>query len=214
MKLILLGAPGAGKGTQAKLIAEKYKLPHIAAGDLLRDAVAKGTYLGRHAHEYMSSGKLVPDHIVIELIRKRLNQPDTKRGFILDGFPRSIQQAHKLEGIENLDIDLVLNLHVEFSHLLERLTGRRSCVNCGAVFHIKYNPPKKKDICDLCNSKLFQRKDDHEEIITKRLETYNQETKPLIEFYQKMGKFQNIESNGEIDEIFETIVKTLSEFVS
>ena len=134
-----MGAPGAGKGTQAKLIAEKYKIPHIAAGDLLRDAVEKGTYLGKHAHEFMARGQLVPDHIVVELIQKRLNKPDTEQGFILDGFPRSIQQAQKLGNIKDLVIDLVLNLNVEFSYLLERLTGRRSCVNCGAVFNLKYN---------------------------------------------------------------------------
>jgi adenylate kinase len=210
--LILLGAPGAGKGTQAKLIAEKFRIPHIAAGDLLRDAVEKGTYLGRHAHEYMASGQLVPDHIVIELIRKRLSKPDTKLGFILDGFPRSIQQAKLLTEIKNLDIDLVLNLNVEFSYLLERLTGRRSCVNCGAVFHIKFNPPKTEDTCDRCSSMLVQRKDDREEVIKKRLVTYNEQTKPLIEFYQKQNKLKDIPSSGGIDEIFKSIVTVLDNF--
>jgi adenylate kinase len=210
--LILLGAPGAGKGTQAKLIAEKYGLLHIAAGDLLRDAVAKGTYLGKHAQEYMGRGQLVPDHIIIELIRKRLTKPDTKQGFILDGFPRSIQQAEKLAKIRNLNIDLVLNLNVEFSCLLERLTGRRSCINCGAVFHIKFNPPKNDKTCDLCGSMLVQRADDREDVIRNRLETYNELTKPLIQFYGEQNKLENIPASGTIDEIFASIVKTLDHF--
>jgi adenylate kinase len=211
IKLILLGAPGAGKGTQAKLIAKRYKIPHVAAGDLLRDAVEKGTYLGKLAHEYMTSGQLVPDHIVIELINKRLAKPDTKQGYILDGFPRSIQQAKKLKKDKNLDIDLVLNIDVKFSFLLERLTGRRSCVNCGAVFHIKYNPPITENICDNCSSMLFQRKDDQEEVIKKRLETYKQETKPLIEFYQQRNKLKNVPGSGTINEIFKSIVTKLDE---
>jgi adenylate kinase len=191
------------------LIAEKYKIPHIAAGDLLRDAVEKGTYLGKLANDYMVSGQLVPDHIVIELINKRLAKPDTKQGFILDGFPRSIQQAKKLAKNKNLDIDLVLNIDVEFSYLLERLTGRRSCVNCGAVFHIKYNPPKTDNICDRCGSMLFQRKDDQKEVIKNRLDTYNQDTKPLIQFYKQKKVLKNIEGSGKIEEIFDSITIVL-----
>jgi adenylate kinase len=205
--LILLGAPGAGKGTQAKLIAEKYKLLHIAVGDLLRAAVAKETTLGKQASEFMNRGRLVPDQIVIDLIRQRLAEPDATAGFILDGFPRTGEQAEKLSEVE--DMDIVLNLDVNFDILLERLTGRRSCESCGAVYHVKYNPPKAEGICDKCSSGLFQRPDDSEEVIKNRLQTYNELTKPLIQFYDGQNKLKNIPGSGAIDEIFISIVETL-----
>ena len=207
MKLILLGAPGAGKGTQAKLIADKYEIPHISTGDLLREAVLKQTYLGKIANEYMSTGKLVPDQVVIRLILERIRGSDARNGYILDGFPRTIQQAEQLADEE--DIDVVLNIDVSFDILLERLTGRRSCPNCGEVYHIKYNPPKENNQCNKCNTKLVHRKDDREEVIRERLETYNTQTKPLIKFYSVKNLLKHIPGMGGIEEIFKDIVKEL-----
>jgi adenylate kinase len=191
------------------LIAETFSLPHIATGDLLREAVQKQTYLGKTANEYMSTGRLVPDQVVIRLILERIKNSDAKRGYILDGFPRTIQQAEGLAKSE--DVDLVLNIDVEFDMLLERLTGRRSCNNCGSVYHIKYNPPKVESICDKCGSLLYQRSDDKEDVIKNRLETYNKQTKPLIEFYNDKGKLKNVPGSGSIEDIFEHIKTILNE---
>lgn len=206
--MILLGAPGAGKGTQAKLIADKFEILHVATGDLLRDAVIKETELGIKAKEYMSRGELVPDQIVIDLILERLKGTDAKVGYILDGFPRTVHQAEKLAKVE--EVDIVLNLDVDFDLLLERLTGRRSCASCGAVFHLKYNPPKAENICNKCGSGLIQRPDDHEDVIKNRLETYNRLTRPLIEFYDHLGKLKNVPGDGEINGIFNSIVSLIS----
>jgi adenylate kinase len=192
------------------LIAEKFSLPHIATGDLLREAVAKQTYLGKTANEYMSTGRLVPDQVVIRLILERIKNSDAKRGYILDGFPRTIQQAEGLA--ESEDMDIVLNIDVEFNLLLERLTGRRSCNNCGSVFHIKYNPPKTESICDKCGSNLYQRSDDRKEVIENRLKTYNEQTKPLIDFYNEKGKLKDVPGSGSIEDIFEHIANLLKEF--
>jgi adenylate kinase len=186
------------------LIADKYNITHIAAGDLLREAVLKQTYLGKIANEYMSSGKLVPDQVVIRLILERIRNADAKNGYILDGFPRTIQQAEQLAKEE--DVDVVLNIDVSFDILLERLTGRRSCPECGAVYHIKFNPPKIKDTCNRCGTRLIQRVDDRKKVIKNRLETYNTQTKPLIEFYENKNKLNNIPGNGTIDEIFNSII--------
>ncbi len=208
--MILLGAPGAGKGTQAKLIAKKFQLAHIATGDLLRDSVAKETTLGVQAKEYMDKGELVPDQLVIDMIKERLTQSDALNGYILDGFPRTLQQAEKMIEVE--DVDVVLNIDVDFNLLLERLTGRRSCSRCGEVFHIKYNPPTTENICDKCGAQLTQRADDKEEVIRNRLETYNNQTKPLIQFYKQRNILKNIRGSGTIEEIFENIVSALEEF--
>jgi len=205
--LILLGAPGAGKGTQAKMIAEKYQIPHLATGDLLREAVTNETALGKAAKIFMDRGEFVTDQIVIDLIQERLNSVDTGNGFILDGFPRTVQQAEKLAEVEK--IDLVLNIDVNFNKLLERLTGRRSCGNCGAVYHIKYNQPKNENLCDKCGSKLYQRTDDSEDVIRNRLETYNKQTKPLIQYYNERKMLRNIQGSGGIDEIFSIIIGIL-----
>jgi len=205
--LILLGAPGAGKGTQAKMIAEKYQIPHLATGDLLREAVTNETALGKAAKIFMDRGELVTDQIVIDLIQERLNSVDTGNGFILDGFPRTVQQAEKLAEVEK--IDLVLNIDVNFNKLLERLTGRRSCGKCGAVYHIKYNQPKNENLCDKCGSKLYQRTDDSEDVIRNRLETYNKQTKPLIKYYNERKMLRNIQGSGGIDEIFSIIIGIL-----
>ena len=205
--MILLGAPGAGKGTQAKMIAEKYQIPHLATGDLLREAVTNETALGKAAKIFMDRGEFVTDQIVIDLIQERLNSVDTGNGFILDGFPRTVQQAEKLAEVEK--IDLVLNIDVNFNKLLERLTGRRSCGNCGAVYHIKYNQPKNENLCDKCGSKLYQRTDDSEDVIRNRLETYNKQTKPLIQYYNERKMLRNIQGSGGIDEIFSIIIGIL-----
>lgn len=205
-----MGAPGAGKGTQAKLIADKYNLPHIATGDLLRNAVAKQSELGNKANEYMSRGELVPDQIVIDMIKERLENQDARSGYILDGFPRTLEQAKRLSEIE--DVDVVLNIDVNFNVLIDRLTGRRSCGNCGAVYHIIHNPPKSANVCDRCGAELSQRSDDREEVIRNRLETYDQRTKPLIQFYENQNKLKNIPGSGGINKIFNSIVVVLDGF--
>ncbi len=198
MKLILLGAPGAGKGTQAKWISKEYGLPHISTGDILRHNVKEGTELGKEAKKYMDAGGLVPDELIIKMMKERLAQEDCKGGFILDGFPRTINQAEELEKIT--DIDAVLNIHVPFEKLIERITGRRSCPKCGAVYHIKYNPPKKDNTCDVCGSTLIQRDDDKEETVKKRLETYEKQTAPLIDYYERKGKLITVEGQEEIED--------------
>jgi adenylate kinase len=198
MKLILLGAPGAGKGTQAKWISKEYGLPHISTGDILRHNVKEGTELGKEAKRYMDEGKLVPDELIIGMMKERLSEEDCKNGFILDGFPRTINQAEELGKIT--DIDAVLNIYVPFEKLIERITGRRSCPKCGAVYHIKYNPPKKDNICDVCGNELIQRDDDKEETVKKRLETYEAQTAPLIDYYEKKGKLLTVEGQEEIED--------------
>ncbi len=207
MKLILLGAPGAGKGTQAKWISKEYGLPHISTGDILRHNVKEGTELGKEAKKYMDEGKLVPDELIIGMMKERLAQDDCKKGFILDGFPRTINQAEELEKIT--DIDAVLNIYVPFEKLIERITGRRSCPNCGAVYHIKYNPPKKEGICDNCGAHLIQRDDDKEETVKKRLETYEEQTAPLIDYYDKKGKLITVEGQDELEDTIRLVREAL-----
>ncbi|MFH1774654.1 MAG: adenylate kinase [Methanobacteriota archaeon] len=207
MKLILLGAPGAGKGTQAQKLVKHFKIPQISTGDLLRAAVAKGTDLGKHANEYMTAGKLVPDEIVIGLIQERLKEDDCKNGFILDGFPRTIAQAEKLKEIA--DIDAVVNIDVDTYILVERLTGRRTCKNCNTVFHMVFNPPKEERVCDACGGELYQRTDDNEKTVRNRVETYNENTAPLIDYYKDSGKLQNVDGRGGIDGIFQNILNVL-----
>ena len=207
--MILLGAPGAGKGTQAKLIGDKYKVAHISMGDLLREAVRAETELGSAAKEHMTTGKLVPNEIVMALLKERLNSTGVQNGYILDGFPRNVDQAKLLVEVD--EQDLVLNIEVDFAVLLKRLTGRRSCGQCGAVFHIKYNPPAKEGICDRCGSELIHREDDSEAMISKRLETYNNQTKPLIRFYEDKHLLKTIPGKGDIDNIFATIVSVLDD---
>jgi adenylate kinase len=207
MKLILLGAPGAGKGTQAQKLVKHFKIPQISTGDLLRAAVAKGTDLGKHANEYMTAGKLVPDEIVIGLIQERLKENDCKNGFILDGFPRTIAQADKLKEIT--DIDAVVNIDVDTYILVKRLTGRRTCKNCNAVFHMVFNPPKEEGVCDACGGELYQRTDDNEKTVRNRVETYNENTAPLIDYYKGTGKLKNVDGQRGIDGIFQNILKVL-----
>jgi adenylate kinase len=215
MNIILLGGPGAGKGTQAKKLIEKYQIPQISTGDILRAAVKDGTEMGRKAKEYMDAGKLVPDEVVIGIIKDRLAQPDAKKGFILDGFPRTVPQAEALDKVlAGLDtgIDHVISIDVDEEALVARLTGRRTCKNaaCGQMYHVEYTPSKKTGVCDKCGSELYQRDDDNEATVRSRLATYNQATKPLIDYYTKKGLVRPIKGEGGIDDIFNKIVGILS----
>ncbi|MEM4161408.1 MAG: adenylate kinase [Thermoplasmata archaeon] len=207
MNLIMLGAPGAGKGTQAQKLAAHLKIPQISTGDMLRQALAEGTPLGMEARKYMEAGKLVPDAVVVGIVKERLSREDCRNGFILDGFPRTLEQAKALDGIAK--IDYVINIDVPEEILVERITGRRSCRKCGAVYHVKYNPPKTPGRCDVCGGELYQREDDREETVRKRLETYRNQTKVLIEYYGAQNKLLSIDGNREIEAIFKEILEKL-----
>lgn len=213
MRLILLGPPGAGKGTQAKMLKDKFGIPQISTGDILRKAVSNDTEVGKQAKAVMDEGQLVSDEIVIELIKERIRGKDCSEGFILDGFPRTIVQAEKLTEMLvelNLEIDSVIDLEVNHQELVERLTGRRSCSNCGAMFHDATRQPKKTGICDVCGHELYQRPDDNKETITKRLDVYEKETAPLKEFYRKQGKLKSLEGRGSVEEIFSQVCSLVS----
>ncbi len=205
MRLILLGPPGSGKGTQANMLQEKFNIPKISTGDILRAAVEDNTDLGKQAKSFMDKGELVPDEIVIDLIKERIVEPDCEAGYILDGFPRTIVQAEKLgETLVAMDreIDLVVDLEVDPEELLIRLAGRSTCKNCGAMFHQTSHPPKAAGVCDECGGKLYQRNDDNKETIVKRLEVYNKETAPLKDFYREQGKLKSIQGRGGMEDIF------------
>lgn len=212
IKLILLGAPGSGKGTQAKFITESYNIPQISTGDLLRNAVKIQTDLGKKAKVFMDEGKLVPDDLVLELLETRLSEADCDAGFILDGYPRNIAQAVDLEKIT--EIDLVINIEVDFNVLVERITGRRTCKICGTIYHIIYSPPKKNAHCDNCSGELYQRDDDTEETVKKRLNTYETQTKPLIEYFSKKGKLRTLVSDSTIDLMKRKVESLLKETFS
>jgi adenylate kinase len=207
MKLIFIGGPGAGKGTQAQKIVDVLKIPQISAGDLLRTEVTAGTPLGRRAAEFLMVGKLVPDVIIIRIIHKRLREEDCDDGFILDGFPRTISQAMKLKEI--VDIDWVVLIEVPPKILLERYADRRSCSKCNSVFHLVYNPPKQEKVCDHCGGKLYRRADDNPETINLRIKLFRKETKPVIEFYEEEKKLKRINGDGSIQDVFEDIIKAL-----
>ena len=212
MRLVLLGAPGAGKGTQAKMLIEKYKIPQISTGDILRKAVADGTPLGKEAKVIMDKGELVPDKIVLGLVEERVKQDDCKKGFILDGFPRNTAQAEALDKMLNamgLPIDSALSVDVPKDDLMKRLTGRRTCKNCQQMYNVYYSPPKKDALCDKCGGELFQRGDDKEDTIKKRLEVYDAQTAPLIDYYNKKGILKSVMGVGNIDEIFNKVCALL-----
>ncbi len=212
MKLILLGPPGAGKGTQAVRLAEHFGIPQISTGDILRKAVKEGTELGALAKKYMDSGGLVPDEVVVGIIRERMTEPDCGKGYILDGFPRTIAQAEALdEMLEKLgtQMDHVVNISVGDEEVIRRLTGRRTCPNCGAGYHILFDPPKQEGICDKCGGKLIQRDDDKEETIRARLDVYRHQTEPLIAYYEEKHLLRTIPGEGNMEEIFSAILKAL-----
>jgi adenylate kinase len=214
MNLILLGPPGAGKGTQAAKIIEKYDIPHISTGDIFRENIKNGTELGKKAQEYMNKGQLVPDELVVEIATDRLNKDDCKKGFLLDGFPRTVFQAEELDKFlqaKGAKIDHVLDIDVNREELMIRLTGRRVCSKCGASFHVVNIPPKKEGICDVCGAELIQRKDDNEETAANRIEVYNNETKPLIDYYEKAGNIAHIDGTTGLENVFNTIVGILGE---
>lgn len=212
MNLILLGPPGAGKGTQAQRIVERYRIPQISTGDILRTAVKEGTPLGVKAKGFMDQGKLVPDEIVIGIIEERLKAKNCNAGFILDGFPRTTPQAEALQPILSKlgkKIDHVINIEVDSEELVRRLTGRRTCKNCGAMFHVLFQPPKKEGICDRCGGTLYQRADDNEEAIRTRLKEYEKQTAPLIQYYRGKKTLRSIPGVGGPDQIFEQIARVL-----
>jgi len=198
MRIVLLGAPGAGKGTAAKSLSDSLDVPHISAGDLLRENVAEGTDLGVEAKRYMDAGGLVPDSLVIGMMGARLSMDDCQKGFILDGYPRTLDQAEELTAIT--DIDIVLNIIVPEEIIVKRLSGRRVCPSCGAVFNVDNNPPKAEGVCDRCGTDLIQRDDDRPETIVQRFETYKEKTEPLIAFYGEKGLVREVDSSGSVEE--------------
>jgi adenylate kinase len=207
-----MGLPGAGKGTQAEKIVEKYGIPHISTGDMFRAAIKDGTELGLKAKSFMDKGDLVPDEVTIGIVRERLSKDDCNKGFLLDGFPRTVAQAEALENILsdlNKKIDFVINIDVDQEILMERLTGRRICKSCGATYHLVFNPPAKQDVCDKCGGDLYQRADDNEETVGNRLEVNLKQTKPLLDFYETKGYLRNINGQQDIRIVFADLDKLL-----
>ncbi|MBC7085755.1 MAG: adenylate kinase [Methanomethylovorans sp.] len=214
MNIVLFGPPGAGKGTQAKELAKHYNIPHISTGDILRANVREGTTLGMKAKEYMDKGELVPDEVLIGIIRDRLQMPDCNNGYILDGYPRTLPQAEALETIlEEIGklLDVVLNIEVPDAELIGRLSGRRMC-SCGESYHLMFNHPLKEGTCDACGGKLYQRDDDREEVVRQRLEVYAAKTKPLIDYYDKKGLLVNIDGTGAVEDVFRQICNVLDSY--
>ena len=214
MKIIMLGAPGAGKGTQAKKIAQKYEIPHISTGDIFRANIKNGTELGKKAKTYMDQGLLVPDELTVDLVIDRVNQEDCKNGYILDGFPRTIPQAESLDAAlakMGQKVDYAINVEVPDENIISRMSGRRACVGCGATYHIKYNPPKAEGICDACGEKLILRDDDKPETVQKRLGVYHDQTQPLIDYYSEAGILKNVDGTADINDVFAEIVGILGE---
>ncbi|WFA07636.1 adenylate kinase [Tissierella sp. Yu-01] len=212
MRLVLLGPPGAGKGTQASAIVKKYNIPHISTGDIFRANIKEGTELGKKAKEYMDKGLLVPDELVVSIVKDRLTKDDCTNGFLLDGFPRTVNQAEALDtelSSMGLKLNKVINIDADSKILIERAIGRRICKECGATYHIKFNPPKVEGKCDKENSPLFQRDDDVEETVATRINVYFEQTQPLIDYYQQKGLILNIDGTKPIDDIFNTIVEAL-----
>jgi len=203
-----MGPPGAGKGTQSEKIVEKYGIPHISTGDMFRAAIKNGTKLGLEAKSFMDAGKLVPDELTIGIVKERLMEPDCQKGFLFDGFPRTINQAKALNEMlngMNKKIDVVINIDVPFDVLLQRLVSRRMCKNCGTSYHLEFKPSKVANVCDKCDGELYQRSDDNKESATVRLETYTNETKPLIDFYQQAGILEEVDGLQSVDKVFSDI---------
>lgn len=214
MLVILMGPPGAGKGTQAERVAKEFGLLHISTGDILRGAVKEETPLGKEAKEYMERGALVPDEVIINIMKEKLEKPDCAGGVLLDGFPRTVEQAEALDHVLNglrINIDAVINVDVSPDKLLERLTGRRVCRGCGSTYHMKFNPPRVRNICDHCSGELYQRSDDTVDTVKERLEVYSKQTLPLIQYYQRKNLYHAVDGARPIDEVFEGIATYLRE---
>ncbi len=212
MRLILLGPPGAGKGTQAKNIQEKYSIPHISTGDIFRENLKNGTPLGLKAKGYMDAGELVPDELVVEIVADRLQRDDCAKGFLLDGFPRTVYQAEALDAVMaklNQSLDAVINIVADASVLVERAVGRRICKACGATYHVVFNPVKSAGVCDACQGELYQRPDDTEETISNRIHVYEEQTAPLIDYYKKRDLILEIDGLAPIDQVYQSIVSAL-----
>ena len=212
MKIIMLGAPGAGKGTQAKKIAAKYGIPHISTGDIFRANIKNGTELGKKAKTYMDQGLLVPDELVVDLVVDRVNQDDCKNGYVLDGFPRAIPQAEALtEALEKMGqkVDFAIDVNVPDENIVKRMGGRRACVTCGATYHMVYAPTKKEGICDTCGGELILRDDDKPETVQKRLNVYHDQTQPLIDYYTSQGILRTVDGTVDIDDVFRAITEFL-----
>jgi adenylate kinase len=212
MKIIMLGAPGAGKGTQAKMIADKYNIPHISTGDIFRANIKNGTELGKKAKTYMDKGLLVPDELVVDLVVDRIQQDDCKNGFILDGFPRTIPQAESLDAALakiNEKMDYALNIEIPDENIIKRMSGRRACVSCGATYHVVNIPPRTEGICDRCGGELILRDDDKPETVKKRLDVYHEQTEPLIKYYTDKGIIKELDGTMEMDDVFSDIIKIL-----
>ena len=214
MKIIMLGAPGAGKGTQAKMIADKYGVPHVSTGDIFRANIKNGTELGMEAKKYMDQGLLVPDELTVKILLDRVSQPDCKNGYVLDGFPRTIPQAEVLDkALAELgeSIDYAIDVDVPDENIVKRMSGRRACVSCGATYHVVHVPPKKEGICDRCGSELILRDDDKPETVKNRLDVYHKQTQPLIDFYTKKGVLKTVDGTVDMQDVFKPIVAILGE---
>ena len=212
MKIIMLGAPGAGKGTQAKMIAEKYKVPHVSTGDIFRANIKNGTELGKKAKEYMDKGQLVPDELTVEILLDRVAQEDCKNGYVLDGFPRTIPQADVLDKeLTKLGdkVDYAINVDVPDENIVRRMSGRRACLKCGATYHIEHIPPKQEGICDVCGSELVQRDDDKPETVQNRLSVYHEQTQPLIDYYNAKGILKSVDGTKDMQDVFSEITGIL-----
>ncbi len=212
MKIIMLGAPGAGKGTQAKMIADKYQIPHISTGDIFRANIKNGTELGREAKKYMDQGLLVPDELTVKILLDRVAQPDCKDGYVLDGFPRTIPQAKVLdEALVELGdaIDYAINVDVPDENIIKRMSGRRACLSCGATYNIEHIPPKTEGVCDKCGQPLVLRDDDKPETVQNRLHVYHEQTQPLIDFYSEKGVLKTVDGTVDMKDVFDAIVEIL-----
>lgn len=212
MKIIMLGAPGAGKGTQAKMIADKYQIPHISTGDIFRANIKNGTELGKEAKKYMDQGLLVPDELTVKILLDRVAQPDCTNGYVLDGFPRTIPQAEVLDkALTELNdkIDYAINVDVPDENIVKRMSGRRACVACGATYHIEHIPPKKEGVCDKCGEPLILRDDDKPETVLNRLKVYHDQTQPLIDFYTEKGVLKSVDGTVDMQDVFASIVAIL-----
>lgn len=208
MKLILLGAPGAGKGTQARILSRKCQIPEISTGNILRSAIKHGTPIGLEAKKYIDKGRLVPDDVIIEIVKERLQRPDCANGYILDGVPRTIPQAQALEDV-GIEIDMALSIEIDDQRIIDRMSGRRICLHCGESYHIETNPPKQTDVCDHCGMELTIREDDEPETVKVRLEVYHAETEPLKAFYAERGKLKTVESQITVAQTTELVKKAL-----